>query len=46
MWRGTRTRRCSTCRWFINGWCALEILDRAPQVRDTGDCPAYEPKDL
>lgn len=36
---------CLRCRWFVNGWCALGILDRwlAPLVGGEY-CPSFEPK--
>ena len=36
---------CLSCRYFINGWCALGVLDRYPSPLVEGAaCPRYETK--
>ena len=34
---------CYKCRWFVNDWCLLEVLDRFPSPLYAGaDCSEFE----
>lgn len=37
---------CLRCKWFINCWCALSILDRwlEPLIRGK-PCPDFKPRE-
>jgi len=37
---------CLRCKWFVNRWCTLEILDRnlAPLLEGK-PCKCFEPKE-